>query len=323
MPFDQGGIPGPSRVGVFGATDLVRLEGAEAVHATPFRPDHDRIVRSGGLVGEVEACDMAIVCLPRNRIAGLALVAEACQTLSPEGVLIVDGQKTDGIDAALKKLRAVLPLTGSAAKAHGKIAWFTRPDPLPPALESWTAAARPKRTADGYLTAAGVFSSDGLDPATSMLIEHLPQDAKGTAADFGAGWGALAGALLTASPALESVDLVEADSLALDLARQNVTDPRAAFHWADATQWGGGPYDLIVSNPPFHVARQADPSLGQAFLVAAAARLRTKGRLMVVANRQLPYEATLEATFHNWQVLTSTLHYKILTATRPRTTRRG
>nr|WP_282097883.1 methyltransferase [Brucella pituitosa] len=36
-------------------------------------------------------------------------------------------------------------------------------------------------------------------------------------------------------------------------------------------------------------------SLGQTFIAAAASRLKTGGRLLMVANRQLPYEATLKS----------------------------
>ena len=44
-------------------------------------------------------------------------------------------------------------------------------------------------------------------------------------------------------------------------------------------------------NPPFHTRPRADPALGQAMIRKAAAALRRGGRLFMVANRQLPYEA--------------------------------
>ena len=39
-----------------------------------------------------------------------------------------------------------------------------------------------------------------------------------------------------ANPAIAELDLYEADALALDAARANVRDPRARFHWSDATR---------------------------------------------------------------------------------------
>lgn len=328
MPFDQGGLSPVANAPVvaFGPSDVVRLEGVDVLHITSFRPDHDRIVAAGGRVALDTApgqAGLAVVCLPRNRTEGLGRIAQALEALAPGGILFVDGQKTDGIDAALKKLRRVLAVSGTASKAHGKIAWAHRPDPLPPRLAEWRANTAPSLNTDGFQTAPGMFSADGIDPASALLIAHLPSDASGLAADLGAGWGALSAALLASAPGLTGLDLIEADHAALQAAQANVTDTRARFHWADATRWGGGPYDLIIANPPFHVARTAEPSLGQAFIRTAANLLRPKGRLLMVANRQLPYEASFEAAFLTWSPLTTTTHYKILTATRPRNTRRA
>lgn len=50
-------------------------------------------------------------------------------------------------------------------------------------------------------------------------------------------------------------------------------------------------------NPPFHEGRVTDVSLGQSFIAAAASRLKPGGRLLMVANRQLPYELTLKGLF--------------------------
>ncbi|MEM9640227.1 MAG: methyltransferase [Pseudomonadota bacterium] len=310
---------------MFGPTAAVR-ELDDPLHITRFRPDHDRITAARartGLTADPASCDLAVVCLPRNRTAGLNRIAEACAAVRPGGTLVVDGQKTDGIEPVLKKLRATIALSGTASKAHGKIAWCVPPHPRPTAIADWAAAAPPRRIDSGHWTVPGVFSADGIDPATALLIAHLPTAPAGRAADLGAGWGALAAALLARAPDLTAVDLIEADHTALEMAQRNITDPRAAFHWADATRWRGGPYDLIVSNPPFHVDRTADPALGAAFIDSASQLLRPKGRLLLVANRQLPYEAVFEANFHNWQILTSTTHYKVLTAIRPRKTRRG
>ena len=51
----------------------------------------------------------------------------------------------------------------------------------------------------------------------------------------------------------------------------------------------------MIMNPPFHQGRAAEPDLGAAFIAAAARILKPHGRLMMVANRQLPYEAALDA----------------------------
>lgn len=293
----------------------------DTLHVTGFRPSWDRVAARGAHVAldapEGEAA-LALVCLLRDRTAAYARIAQALRTLRPGGWLVLDGQKTEGIDTTIRNLRKLLPAEGVVAKAHGKIAWFQRPETLPAELTGWTEAAVAKPNTDGMLTAPGMFSTDGIDPGTRMLIDHVPAGAKGTAVDLGAGWGALAKGALEKAPDLVSLDLVEADHAALESAKVNVTDPRAKFHWADATRWGGGPYDLVLSNPPFHVSRSADPSLGQAFIAAAAKLVTPRGQVLIVANRQLPYERTLDEFFRKREILGSDSRYKILAASLPR-----
>ena len=67
---------------------------------------------------------------------------------------------------------------------------------------------------------------------------------------------------------------------ALDAARVNVTDPRAAFRWADvrALPRGGAEFDAVVSNPPFHQGRAAEPELGAGFIAALALLLSIASR---------------------------------------------
>jgi 16S rRNA (guanine1207-N2)-methyltransferase len=75
--------------------------------------------------------------------------------------------------------------------------------------------------------------------------------------------------------------------------------------------------DGVVMNPPFHSGRAADPDLGRAFIAAAAGMLTAQGRLWMVANRHLPYEATLTQHFADVTELTGDNRFKILLGARP------
>ena len=178
-------------------------------------------------------------------------------------------------------------------------------------------------TDGGFWTAPGVFSADAVDPASELLAQALPDKLGKQVGDLGAGWGYLSAHVLTRAT-VEAVHLVEADHMALECARRNVTDPRAVFHWADATTWSAPVrLDGIVMNPPFHTGRAADPALGQAFVQAAAARLGPQGALWMVANRHLPYEQTLQAAFAHVVEIGGDSRFKLFHATRPkRLTRR-
>ena len=112
---------------------------------------------------------------------------------------------------------------------------------------------------------------------------------------------------------------VEAGYMALECAKRNVTDPRAHFHWANALQWTPPKaLDSIVMNPPFHLERSPDPTIGQGFVEAAAAALTAQGSLWIVANRHLPYEATLSQHFAQVQEAAGDAKFKILHAQKPR-----
>ncbi|MCB1312307.1 MAG: class I SAM-dependent methyltransferase [Sedimentitalea sp.] len=278
----------------------------------PFRPDHDAL-RAAGYDCAPEAAGpfaATLVCLPRAKAQARALVAQAMAATS--GPVIVDGAKTDGIDSLLRDIRARAEVAGPVVKAHGKLFWL-QADPdrfadwLPPEM----------RTAEGFVTAPGVFSADAVDPASAALAAVLPAHLGVHVVDLGAGWGYLAARVLERAD-VERLDLVEADHDALACARRNLDDPRARFHWADATTWTPETRpDAVVTNPPFHVGRAADPSLGRAFIAAAARILAPSGSLWLVANRQLPYEAALTDHFARIEEIGGDARFKLLHAARP------
>ena len=142
---------------------------------------------------------------------------------------------------------------------------------------------------------------------------------KGKGADLGAGWGYLSQFALQTYPGITKLDLFEAEQVSLDCAQHNINDERAQFHWQDVLSMPEkAVYDFIVMNPPFHVTRKADPDIGRRFIAKASKLLTPKGRLWMVANKQLAYEATLHACFNTWSYVEQTNQYKIIHARRPK-----
>ncbi len=294
------------------ANDLSALP-RETQVVQPFKPFHDHFANQGfAVVAEANTpCQDAIVILPRAKALARSMVHQACARAS--GVVVVDGAKTDGVDSLLKDIRKRVSVEGPISKAHGKIFWFQSD---PQAFADW--AAPEHQTADGYRTAPGVFSADGIDPASALLLAALPGKLGARVADLGAGWGFLSAGLLQAA-GLKSLHLVEADHTALACARTNVADPRAQFHWADAVTWRASePVDTVVMNPPFHTGRSAEPELGQGFIWSAAKNLTRSGSLWMVANRHLPYEAALTDAFAHVEEVTGDNRFKVFHASRPR-----
>lgn len=324
LALDGGGIEfGAGRIAVFGArsdVDLRDLPKAQVQLITGFKPDVDLFTGQGWdvVTAATGRFETAIVFLPRAKKLAKALIATAAQLC--DGAVLVDGVKTEGIDSLLKEIRKIGEVEGVVSKAHGKLFWFRDLD-----LTAWHQPARLTVAGSGsgsdtgdFVTAPGVFSADGIDPASQLLVDALPEKLGKHLADLGAGWGYLSRHLL-ARDGVKSLALVESDHRALACAQDNITDARASFYWADATKWRSDRLlDGVIMNPPFHTGRAAEPQLGQAFIATAARNLAPSGQLWLVANRQLPYEQTLAQLFLDVKEFGGDNRFKLLHAMRPR-----
>lgn len=307
-------LPATGKIAVYRphlGDDLSALPRDRVVVVTFFKPDHDHFARIYPVTPDAPYA-AALVCLPRSRDGARALLAQAAVEVVPGGLIAVDGQKTDGIDTALKDLRGRVSVSESLSKAHGKLATFA----AGPELRDWRAVMR--EIDGGFRTLPGIFSADAPDPGSVLLAGALPPDLGGKIADLGAGWGFLAREILS-RPKVRRLDLVEAEADALTSAEANVVDDRARFHWADATQWRPESLlDAVVMNPPFHTGRAADPALGAAFIQAARRMLAPNGSLWLVANRHLPYDAVLTDAFLEHHEVTGNSAFRVIHATKPR-----
>ncbi len=313
-------LPDAARIAVFAprvGMDLAPLAAEQCHVITGMRPDFEDFEARGF------TCDVvpegrygaALIAIPRAKAEARALIALAASVT--DGPVIVDGTKTDGIESVLKDMRKRTTVSGPISKAHGKLFWLDATADL----SDWVPGARPL-VEDRFVTAPGVFSADGIDPASRYLADHLPPQIGAHVVDLGAGWGYLSARVLDRD-SIAQIELVEANHTALECARQNVTDPRARLHWADALRWEPDARpDTVIMNPPFHTGRSADPKLGTAFIAAAARMLKPQGQLWLVANRHLPYERSLAETFAETVEIAGDTKFKLLHARRPTRQRR-
>jgi 16S rRNA (guanine1207-N2)-methyltransferase len=114
--------------------------------------------------------------------------------------------------------------------------------------------------------------------------------------------------------------LYEAEQRALNLAKANLAALKhrtIGFHWHDVTAGLPRKYDVIAMNPPFHAQGSADrPDIGRRFIAVAAQSLNPKGKLWLVANRHLPYESILDASFGTTRLVAQEQGFKIVEATK-------
>lgn len=118
----------------------------------------------------------------------------------------------------------------------------------------------PLRLADRdveVVTAGGVFSPDGVDKGTRVLLAEAPTPpAEGTFLDLGCGWGPLALTLALRSPGA-TVHAVDVNERALDLCRRNAA-ALGCDNLVASTPEAVDPstrFDLVWSNPPIRVGK--------------------------------------------------------------------
>ena len=64
---------------------------------------------------------LAVVCCTRSKQQTADLIAQAAACAD---IVVVDGQKTDGIDSHYKALRKLTCVQGTITKSHGRLFWF-------------------------------------------------------------------------------------------------------------------------------------------------------------------------------------------------------
>lgn len=304
---------------------LEALEGCELLCEQSFAPDRDALQKAGRKVDaetDGDGFDATFVLPGRQRQEARAQLARAVSKTKPGGLVIACAPNTEGAKTLESDITELLGGADKHSKNKCRVIWGSvQPDQIDKNLLSdWLQLDAPREVLDGaYVSRPGIFAWDRIDPASKLLADHLPETLKGRGADLGAGFGFLARTVFEKASGVAGIDLYEAEKRALDLAEQNLSafKGKKAMNgiWSDVTKGVEGPYDFIVSNPPFHQASKADRSdVGQGFIRAASAGLRPGGEFYLVANRHLPYEQTLNEVFGRVEMLADEGGYKVIKA---------
>jgi len=107
-----------------------------------------------------------------------------------------------------------------------------------------------------FITDIGVFSKDGVDYATNILLENLP-DLSGKVLDLGCGYGCIGIVLAKIYNASVDVTMSDVNDRALDLAGRNAKKNGAAAKIikSDGFENIHENFDCITLNPPIHAGK--------------------------------------------------------------------
>jgi 16S rRNA (guanine1207-N2)-methyltransferase len=286
---------------------------ADALQLSPLVPDP----RSQALEALGEgALGGLIMVAPPGALERRYALAHGLRALAPGAPFTVLARKDKGGLRLAKELAAFGCTFAESSKHHFRLCIGRRPGSVATLADALVAGGVQQLGGDGLWTQPGVFSWNRIDPGSALLAETMTP-LSGRGADLGCGVGVLARKIL-AEPAVTRLVLVDIDRRAIDCAKANLVDPRIELRWADVRTGLDDlkGLDFVVMNPPFHLAGEQDHGLGQLFIERAAAALRPGGVCWLVANRHLPYEAKLAASFSRLAQVRDQGGYKVYEARR-------
>jgi 16S rRNA (guanine1207-N2)-methyltransferase len=254
-------------------------------------------------------------------------LSAAVSVLRPDGTILLYGAKDEGIQPAMDLVAEVC--SGTETIAVGARCRVLRGDGVragPRAggsLEDWKAIL----TLDysdlppAWASYPGVFSHGRLDEGTRLLLDSLPPFPPGARIlDYGCGTGVV-GYVARARGGELLLEMLDVDAVALEAARENV--PASRLHLLDGLPpKEHGPFDAILSNPPFHRGKAEDPQMIVSLIQRAPALLDPEGMLVFVAQRRLALVEALQKHFRDVDILAEDSTFRVWKGLKPRKERR-
>ncbi|MFN8501117.1 class I SAM-dependent methyltransferase [Kouleothrix sp.] len=274
------------------------------------------------------SCGLALLLAPPDRRLARRRLLEAFGALAEGGALLLAGANDHGIRSIIDDAGALFG--GAAVLAYGGgcrvaqalkrtpggalPAWAGAPGIAPGSWAEFEAELRGVRLRLYGLP--GVFAHDRLDEGTRLLIETIEQPTGLRVLDLGCGGGAIgavAARLGAAHAELADANMLAVAAATATLARNGIGN--ASVHAADGVPpERHAAYDLVLSNPPFHVGKAVTYDIAQAFIAQARRALRPGGRFVLVANQFLRYDQLLRASFARADCLAQSRGYRVWAA---------
>lgn len=165
-------------------------------------------------------------------------------------------------------------------------------------------------------TLPGIFSRDGLDVGSQLLLEQLPA-LQGRVLDLGCGAGVLGVVAQQRYPDIQ-LTLSDVQAPALAATQATLAENQLSGHVVASEGFSDlqGLFDVIITNPPCHEGRQLSTQATAAWIRDARDYLAPAGRLLLVANAFLPYATLLDQHFGSHQLLAHQSRFKLYQVTK-------
>ena len=224
--------------------------------------------------------------------------------LAPSAILWLVGENKEGIKSWRKGLKDYFAdVTVVDNARHCGLLSAQQPEVLTKPfvsdnyLQSFT--VNRQRSPLAIYSLPGVFSHGRLDKGTAILFDHIDDIRAEQVLDFGCGTGVISATLAQQLPNAHFT-LVDCDALALASARktmENGATENYQVYASDGLSEVTGQYDLIISNPPFHLGVSTSYEATETFLKQSRNYLVKGGELRIVANSFLKYETIIRQVF--------------------------
>lgn len=302
---------------------------AAALRANGSTPHIWRRFADGGSAGEAwplpTACSSAFVRLGKDRRALAMALDAAARVVVPGGAIVLFGANAEGVKSAAKALEVVAEdVVTIDTRRHSRVLAGTRRGEIAGmrgTLAAWRevgnlVVAGHTRPWASY---PGVFAGGGLDPGTALLLEHLPDFGSrrqgATVLDLACGTGII-GAVVQERFADASVDLVDADAVAVVAARENVAGATVVCGDGLAAA-PRARYDAILSNPPIHDGIEENFAFLERLIREAPGHLAVGGILQVVIPSRIRAAAAwFQAAFSETAVVALDRRYQVISGTK-------
>lgn len=229
----------------------------------------------------------------------------ASYALKPGGRLYIAGAKDRGVLSIAKRMQVYFGNVETLAISKGQRVLCSRN------------SHPPDRVARSV---PSVFAQGKLDEGTHFLLELVEVRQTDEVLDIGCGAGFI-GLHIARLAHKGSVTMVDVSLATVAMAQRNVEEsgltniqvlPSNGVQAVFSQR-----FDLVVTNPPFHMGGIQTTEMGERFIREAAQVLRPTGRFYLVANRFLKYEPTLRTYFQMVDEVGGDMRYKVLQATKP------